>query len=122
MQVLILEVMDEKQLIKISLSLALLGLLTLFFYADNFNLKVIEDFDNVKVEETVKLEGMITKLSFQEKVAFIEIEGQQKIQTDVVLFNDKEIYIKEGDYVQIVGEVEEYNNKKEMIANKIVKK
>jgi DNA/RNA endonuclease YhcR with UshA esterase domain len=114
--------MNEKQLIKISLTVTLLGLLTLFFYADNFNLRVIENVDQGKVEETVKIQGEITKLSFQDKVAFIEIEGQQVIKTEIVLFNDREIYLKEGDFVQIIGEVEEYNNKKEIIANKIVKK
>ena len=115
-------VMDEKQLIKISIFVALMGLLTLFFYADNFDLKKVENFDNVKVEETVKIEGEVTKLSFQEKVAFIEIEGQQIIKTDVVLFNDKDIFIKEGDFVVITGDVEEYNNKKEIIANEIMLK
>ena len=38
---------------------------------------------------------------------------------DVVVFNDEEIYLKKGDYVEISGEVEEYKGKKEIIASEI---
>jgi len=38
------------------------------------------------------------------------------------LFKDSEIFLEEGDYVEVTGTVEDYNGKKEVIANKVVKK
>ena len=114
--------MQEKNILKVSLIVVLIGLAFLFFYAEEIDLKAINNVDESNAGETVKLTGTITKLSTSDKVAFIELEGQQVIKTDVILFSSENIYLQEGDYVEISGTVEEYNNEKEIIANKIVKK
>ena len=114
--------MDEKTLIRISFITAILGLGFLFLYAEEFNLRVIEDLDSVLSAEEVKLRGKIISLRKTDKAVFLELEGEKIIKTDVILFPHESIYLKEGDYVEIYGEVEEYNNEKEVIASKVVLK
>jgi aspartyl/asparaginyl-tRNA synthetase len=114
--------MEEKQLVKISLIVTIVGLLILLFFADSFELTAINKIDDVENEQEVKLLGKITKLTKLDKVIFIELEGEQVVKSDVILFPDSEIYLQEGNYVEITGTIEEYNNKKEVIANEIILK
>ena len=114
--------MQEKQLIKTSLIIAGIGLVILLFFADSFELVAINNIENIENEQEVKLQGVITRLTQLDKVVFIELEGQELIKSDVILFPDEEIYLQEGNYVEITGTIEEYNNKKEVIANEIVLK
>ena len=114
--------MKEKDILKVSIVIALIGLAFLFIYAGSIDLKAINNLDEALPEDEIKLTGKITRLSLNDKVAFIELEGNQVIKTDVVLFADHDVYLEEGDYVEIIGTVEEYNNEKEIIANKIIKK
>lgn len=114
--------MDEKTLIKISVITAILGLGFLFFYAEEFNLRMIDDLDSIPNAEEVKIRGKINSLRVTDKAVFMELEGEKIIKTDIILFPHESIYLKEGDYVEIYGEVEEYNNKKEVIASKVMLK
>ena len=114
--------MQEKQLIKTSLIVASVGLLILLFFADSFELVAINNIENIENEQEVKLQGVITRLTQLEKVVFIELEGKQVVKSDVILFPDEDLYLQEGNYVEITGTIEEYNNKKEVIANEIVLK
>jgi uncharacterized protein YdeI (BOF family) len=114
--------MQEKQLIKVSLIVAAVGLLILLFFADSFELVTVSNIDNIENEQEVKLQGVISRLTQLEKVVFIELEGQQVIKSDVILFPNEDLYLQEGDYVEIIGEIEEYNNKKEVIASEIILK
>lgn len=114
--------MKEKTILKISLVIALLGLSFLFLYAEELDLNVVENVDTVELEEEVKLKGTVSRLTVKDKVAFIELEGKKVEKTDVILFNDEDLFLKEGDYVEIEGTVEEYNDKREVIANKVVLK
>ena len=114
--------MQEKQLIKISLIVASIGLLILLFFAENFELGTVNNIENIENEQEVKLQGVITRLTKLDKVVFIELEGKQVVKSDVILFPDEDIYLQEGNYVEIIGEIEEYNNQKEVIANEIVLK
>ena len=72
--------MQEKQLIKISLIVASIGLLILLFFADSFELVAVNNIENIENEQEVKLNGVITRLTQLDKVVFIELEGQQAIK------------------------------------------
>jgi len=114
--------MQEKTILKVSVVIIVIGLLFLFFYAGEIDLKNINNLDQALPEDQVKMKGVITRLTINDKVAFIELEGSQVIKTDVILFSNYDVFLQEGDYIEISGTVEEYNNKKEIIANQIVKK
>ena len=114
--------MKEKNILKISLFLVLLGLIFLYFYSTELNLNNVKNFDNLQVEEKVIASGVVEQVSISDKVIFLKLSALREQQMDVIVFNDQDIFIKEGDVVEISGEVEEYNGKKEIIASKVVVK
>ena len=114
--------MEEKTILKISLSLVLLGLIFLYFYTTELNLNKIENFENLPLEETVKASGVVEQVSVSDKVIFLKLSAFIEQQMDVIVFNDQDIFVHEGDTVEISGEVEEYNGKKEIIDSKIIVK
>lgn len=113
--------MKEKTLFKISLICSLVGIIVLFFISEKLTIDEIDlsKIDEVKIGRSVKIIGRIEKVSNTEKVIFLEV-GQQKIETvSVLLFKDSDIALKQGDYVEIIGEIDDYNGKKEVIANRV---
>ena len=112
--------MQEKTILKISAVLVLFGLTFLFFYSSELNFKVVQDFDNLVLEEEVKLTGKVNRVSQSEKVTFLELSAQTTNTLDVIVFNHENIFVQEGDYVELTGTVEEYQGKYEIIANQIV--
>ena len=113
--------MKEKTLLKIALSCVFLGLITLFFIAENSSLanKNIEEISEDDVGKTIKITGVLTKVSDKDKVMFIEVGQQRTEKISVVLFKDHDFELIPGQYVSVIGQVEEYQGKKELIANKL---
>lgn len=91
-------------------------------YAEELDLKAIERIETVAPAEAVKMYGTITKLSVQENTLFLEVEGSRVEKTNVMVFSDEELFLEEGDYVEISGVVEKYQGQSEIIASKVVKK
>ncbi len=114
--------MQEKTILKIAVIVSMLGLGFLFLYSNQLNLATIADLDSVGVKESVQLRGKVNSVRVTEKATFLELEGEKVVKTDVILFPKESIFIKEGDYVEVLGTVEEYNGKKELIASRIVLK
>ena len=112
--------MQEKDLLKVSLVVMLLGLGFLFFYSEELELGPIDSLDAVQAEDTVKVKGEITRMTVKDKVIFLNVLIENDEQASIILFSDEEVFLKEGDFVEITGEVEEYQGKKEVIANEIV--
>ena len=114
--------MDEKTIYKISVAVMFFGLIFLYFYSDEVDLKVIEKVDSAAIQEPIHLKGYVSKVSQKPKATFFKIEGSHIENTDVILFSEDEIFLEDGDYVELFGTVEVYNGKKEVIANKVIKK
>ncbi|MEK6937804.1 MAG: hypothetical protein AABX04_02040 [Nanoarchaeota archaeon] len=114
--------MQEKTLYQISIIMILVGLAILMIYAEELDLKAIERIETVAPAEAVKMYGTITKLSVQENTLFLEVEGSRVEKTNVMVFSDEELFLEEGDYVEISGVVEKYQGQSEIIASKVVKK
>ncbi len=114
--------MQEKTLLKISVIVMTLGLLFLFFYAGDLQLDTVRDLDTAQPEEKITIKGVITKMSVQDKVVFLTIEGEKVATADVVVFSQEDLFLKEGANVEVSGLVEEYKGKKEIIAQEVVLK
>jgi len=115
--------MQEKTIYKISLVVMVCGLFFLYFYADNVDLKSVDKLDSSMTDETVSVVGEIERISVAEKATFIKLSNVEKVRdTEVILFPEGELFIVEGDVVEVSGTVEEYNDQQEIIADKIVKK
>ena len=114
--------MEEKTLLSASLIMVLLGLTFLYFYAEEVQIRAAQQLGNLPPEEEVRLQGVISRVSQQDRVAFIELQGERVETIDVVLFADEDVYLQEGDYVEITGTVEEYQGKKEVVATSVILK
>lgn len=112
--------MQEKTLQKVAIIVALLGLIFLSFYAENLQFREVARIDSEVPEEKVRMQGKVTRVSPQDKVIFLELDGEIIEKVKVILFTDESVYLKQGDRVEISGTVEEYQGEKEVIANEVV--
>ena len=118
----ILPFMQEKTLVQLSLIITVLGLSFLFVYTQTFDLEPTADVEASLPSEKVLMKGTVKNLQVTEKAVFFELEGEKIVQTDIILFPDSSIYLREDDHVELTGQVEEYKGEKEVIAEKIVLK
>ena len=111
--------MKETTLLKIALICSLVGLIALYFISTKIEIK---DYKPNKLSENagddVKLSGIITKINDKGNVVFIELN--QKAPISVVLFTENNnLELQNGDNVEVIGKVQDYNGKNEIIAQKI---
>ncbi len=111
--------MKESTLFKIALICSLVGVCILFFISDNVDVKekAISKIEMESIGEDIKLKGYISGITDLEKVMFVEITQPEKIT--VVLFKKSNITLDKGDYVEILGEIDEYGGKMQVIGNRV---
>lgn len=114
--------MEEKTIVKISLAITILGLGFLFLYAEQFDAQKLEELQSIPSDEYIQMKGKVTRMKTTDNAVFLEIEGEKIIKTEVILFSGENLFLKEGDYVEVEGMVEDYNHQKEVIASKVVLK
>lgn len=115
-------IVTEKNLLRLSIIVSLVGLLFLYLYATEISLEPITKIDTIPVDSTVTIQGRVSKVSNQDTIAFLEVDNEKIEQTTVILFKDHDVWIHEGDVVEITGTVEEYEGKQEIIGNKVIVK
>jgi len=52
-----------------------------------------------------------------EKVSFLKVAQEKTEVVSIVLFKEEDINLEKGDYVEVIGEIEEYEGKNEIIGN-----
>lgn len=111
--------MKETTLLKTALVCSLLGLVVLYFISAKIDIKDYRPSQlNENVGDDVKLIGTISKISQNNNVAFLEIDYRSPVT--VVLFTDDiNLSLKADDKIEVIGEVQEYRGKSEIIAQKI---
>ena len=111
--------MKETTLLKIALICSLVGLIALYFISAKIEIKDYKpNILNRNVGDDVSLKGTITKINDKGNVVFVDISQQNSVP--VVLFTDSNnLNLKNGDNVEVIGKVQEYNGKNEIIAQKI---
>ena len=111
--------MKETTLLKTALACSLLGLVILYFISAKIDVKDYKPSQlNENVGDDVKLAGTITKITQGENAAFLEVNYQSPVI--VVLFTGNEnLSLKVDDSIEVIGEVQEYRGKNEIIAQKI---
>lgn len=113
--------MDDKMLLRVALVTAVVGLFVFLLIVEKVEVgeRSIAKIDELPEGKEIKVVGVVQRVSQQETVAFIEL-AEEKIETiTVVLFKDKNVSINEGDFIEVVGSLEEYRGKKEIIGNKV---
>ena len=111
--------MKETTLLKIALLCSLAGLVLLYFISIKIEVKNYKpNILNKNVGDDVKFEGTVTKITDRGNVVFINVNQQSPVI--VVLFTDENnLKLNNGDNVELIGKVQEYNGKNEIIAQKI---
>ena len=111
--------MKETTLLKIALICSLVGLLVLYFISTKIEIKDYKpNILNRNVGDDVSLKGTVTKINDKGNVVFVDVSQQNSVP--VVLFTDNNnLNLKNGDNVEVIGKVQEYNGKNEVIAQRI---
>ena len=111
--------MKEKTLFKIALICSFAGLIVLFFISDRISIDRINisEINKEKLGKEIKIIGKIERVTNTDKVMFLEISEMKTESISVILFKERDIELREGAYVEIEGEIDEYNGKREIIAN-----
>ena len=113
--------MKEKTLLRIALICSVIGLILLFFISENISVSEVDlsKIDERDIGEDVKIIGEVLRVTDIGKVMFLEV-GQEKVESvPILLFKDSDISLKKGDYVEIIGEIDDYKGEREIIATRV---
>ena len=112
--------MKDKTLLKLSLTAAITGILSLFIISQVTELDEIalSDAEN-NIGRTVRVSGRVAYARQDNKTLFLTLEDG-KDRLSIVFFKDSEhIRIGENDIVQVQGDIDEYKGNTEIIASEI---
>ena len=106
-------------MLKIALICSLLGLIILYIVAENISIdeKTIDKINKDDFGSDVKIKGAVNKIIDLENVMIVEIT--QPTNMPVVLFKEEDINLSEGDYIEVIGEIDEYNGELEVIGHRV---
>ena len=106
-------------MLKIALTSSLIGILALFFVSNNIEIdqKKITELDKINLDQDIRIKGVVSEVRDLDKILVLDIAQPQTV--NVMLFKDGNISINKGDFVDIKGNLKDYQGKKEIIANKI---
>ena len=109
--------MNEKTLLKIAIIAALAGVFILYLISDNIVLSEssIGQIEGEEIGSDVKVKGIVDDVYNGEKLSIITITQPESMK--VLLFENVSVVV--GDYIEVIGEIDEYNGEKEVIGNRV---
>ncbi|MBN2051935.1 hypothetical protein JW756_00350 [Candidatus Woesearchaeota archaeon] len=112
--------MNESLLLKAALITAIIGLAAIIIIIKLSGISEMNIGEAKQQEEgeLVKVTGTITRITAKEGFSIINIRKEEEIS--IVLFDS--INLSKGQKVEVTGKTQEYEGKKELIAEKIVVK
>jgi len=113
--------MDEQTLFKLSLIISLTGLLLLMFISDSIEIKKydIKDINNKLLEKTVKVSGIITRVTETPGLYIFDIRDKTGTIT-AIAFKDGFVNLTKNEQVEIEGKIVKYKEKLEIQVEQIV--
>ena len=110
--------MKEKNLLKLALVCSIIGLIGLYIISIKIDIPDYKPSSlNLEIGKDVNLKGKILKISERENVIFLDLMTEHAVTT--IVFSDEPLSLEEGNFVEIIGTIQEYNGKEEIIAEKI---
>jgi len=111
--------MKEKTLVRTSIICSIIGLTVLYIISQTFEMDetTIDDAKN-KLNENIKIKGIVTKVTESNKTIVMEITQPTSIKAVYFKENGNEEF-EQGDLIEATGYIEEYNNEKQMIIEKL---
>ena len=110
--------MEEKKLLKLALICSLLGTALLYFISLTISQEE-KSFSLVPDEEYSVISGEVSSVNNYGNVSFLKI--YQKLPVDVVVIGNNYISLNKGDNVEVRGTKQDYQGKKELVADEIRK-
>jgi len=106
-------------MLKTALICSFIGIGLLYFFTQ-LEMKETSIIDLPKIENSnVLIKGKISSVNIHDKMMFLSIDQERIDSVDVVLFKDSDFELYKGMNVEIVGELMDYQGKKEIIANQV---
>jgi aspartyl/asparaginyl-tRNA synthetase len=114
-------VMHDKTMLRLALLTSIVGVAMLFAYSEKFvvNEQTISRLDELPEGQEVDVTGVVLRVTDLDTVLFMEIAEEKVERVTVVLFKDRNVTVSEGDFVRVVGSLEEYEGKPEILANRL---
>jgi DNA/RNA endonuclease YhcR with UshA esterase domain len=111
--------MKESTLLRIALSFSLFGLVVLFILTQAMRPEEtrLANLSSVEKDRIVMIKGVVSDYRDNGKTARLEISQPQT--TEVFLFKSRNLSLRKGAFVEITGEVSDYNGRKEIIASQV---
>ena len=111
--------MHEKTLLKISIITSLFGILIIFFINEKLDLSSnIGNITKDSLDEKVKIKGEIIKITETPGLYLLDVKDNTGTIV-VIVFKEEILDLKQGNIVEIQGQVAIYKDKPEIIAKKI---
>ncbi len=114
--------MNEHTLLKISIISALIGIFILYIVSENIKIDDI-DISKIKKEQIgsdVKIKGVVKSAFNGKKASIITITKNEEMKIVIMNENNKKnISLKEGDYIEVIGEINEYEGELEVMGERI---
>ena len=112
--------MKDRKLLVIALAWSLIGIFLLILFAlfsepEKIQLKDLQD----NLGKTVVAEGDVTKATYLDTVAFIDLSDETG-DALVVLFKQPAYKVSAGDVIAVKGKVQLYQNEIELVADEII--
>ncbi len=108
--------MKEKTLLKIALICTILGIVLLLFLSELVEVKESKISEAKQIDNgIVRITGIVENVRVGEKATILTISKKESI--DVVVFENPNF--QKGDFVDVTGEVQDYEGKKEILAKEI---
>lgn len=112
--------MKEQTLVKIAAGTMIIGFLLLLLLASDQAPPSPASWDQASLEQPIIIQGIVSRATPHDKVFFLRIGGQRYEEMDVVFFPKEDIFIQEGDMIQVSGTMTEYQGKKEIVAQEVI--
>lgn len=113
--------MNETQLLRITLVVALLGIIILFFLAKNIEVsKVrIDEISDEFIGKRVAISGTVQEIRLAKNMTFITIAQKESVNNMLVVAFEPLTFIQQDDSVIVSGQVKEYYGKLEIVAESV---
>lgn len=114
--------MDESILLKASIVSSIAGLIVLYFIAGSMEADEVS-ISRITMGEAdgfVSVKGKVSRITEKEEIMIFDLQKDEKISV-LIFKKDYPGYIglEEGDIVEVEGNVEEYQGKKEIVAENV---
>ena len=115
--------MHQKVLLKIALVCVFVGLFLLYVFSETIDIDytAISKINNAESGEKIKIIGIVSEVYSSDNAVFIKVTKAETAEVVVFKQSNENITINYGDVVEIIGRTEDYNGKREIIADRIRK-